>query len=140
MLVRLIYASRAAGVATPQIFNEIMAQAHKHNSAHGITGVLLSNNNVYMQVLEGGRAAVNRLYGNIGRDKRNTDVSLLHYEEVAERSFVNWAMGKVRIDQINPSIVLKYSAGPDLDPFALSGQAMQALIAELVTAGAVVCK
>jgi Sensors of blue-light using FAD len=140
MLVRLIYASRAAQTATPQVLNDILSQSHKNNPVHGITGLLLANNSVFMQVLEGSRIEVNKLYTTIVRDPRHTDVCLLQYQDVDERMFVNWSMGNVRLDQINPAIILKYSSGRDLDPFNLSGDAMQMLIGELVTAGAVVCK
>ena len=45
----------------------------------GITGVLCHGGDVFMQVLEGGRDAVNALYNKIVRDARHHDVALLHY-------------------------------------------------------------
>jgi hypothetical protein len=42
-----------------------MQQSRQHNPANGITGVLCHTDQVFMQVLEGGREAVNSLYGHI---------------------------------------------------------------------------
>ncbi|HWR87695.1 MAG TPA: BLUF domain-containing protein [Acidiferrobacterales bacterium] len=78
---------------------------------------------IFMQVLEGGRNAVNRLYGDIVRDERHRDVVLLRYCEVPERRFSNWTMTQSDLAKTNPSTLLKYSEKPVLDPYAVSGQA-----------------
>ena len=111
MLVRLLYASRAAEAVTQDIIESILASSRQHNPALGITGVLCHGGDVYMQVLEGGRDAVNALYNKIVRDSRHRDIALLHYEEVAERKFAGWTMGQVNLTKVNPSLLLKYS-GP----------------------------
>ena len=132
MLVRLLYASRSAQTLTPDMIESILAQSRKHNTELGITGILCYGGNIFMQVLEGGRDAVNRLYGDIVRDERHTDVVLLHYCEVAERRFANWTMAQVNLGKTNPSTLLKYSEKPVLDPYAVSGQASMALLEELI--------
>jgi hypothetical protein len=91
-----------------------------------------------MQVLEGGRDAVNALYNKIVRDSRHRDIALLHYEEVAERKFAGWTMGQVNLTKVNPSLLLKYSDRPVLDPFAVSGQASMALLEELIATAQIV--
>ena len=68
MLVRLLYASRAAAPVTQEIIESILQQSRTHNPAHGITGILCHGGDVYMQALEGGREAVNALYMKILRD------------------------------------------------------------------------
>ena len=120
MLVRLLYASRA-GAVTPEVIDAILAQSRAHNPALGITGILCHGGNVFMQVIEGGRDAVNALYNAIVRDNRHHDVVVLHYEEITERRFSGWTMGQVNLARINPAIVLKYSDRPVLDPFSVSG-------------------
>ena len=65
MLVRLLYASRAAQAVTQATIDSIMQQSREHNPAQGITGILCYGGEVYMQVLEGGRGAVNALYNRI---------------------------------------------------------------------------
>jgi predicted TIM-barrel fold metal-dependent hydrolase len=132
MLVRLLYASRSAQTLTHEMIESILAQSNKHNSELGITGILCYGGSIFMQVLEGGRDAVNRLYGDIVRDERHTDVVLLHYCEVPERRFANWTMAQVNLAKTNPSTLLKYSEKPVLDPYAVSGQASMALLEELI--------
>lgn len=138
MLVRLLYASRAEGAVTHDIIESILQSSRQHNPALGITGVLCHGGDVYMQVLEGGRAAVNELYNRIVRDERHHDIALLHYEEVSERRFAGWTMGQVNLAKVNPSLLLKYSDRPVLDPFATSGRASMALLEELIATAQVV--
>ena len=78
MLVRLLYASRSEGV-TQETIEAILAQSRRHNPANGITGILCHSGDVFMQVLEGGRSAVNALYREICKDPRHDAVTLLHY-------------------------------------------------------------
>ncbi|MES2068968.1 MAG: BLUF domain-containing protein [Pseudomonadota bacterium] len=138
MLVRLLYASRAADKKLCDVITDIMQQSRTHNPKHGITGILCHSDQVFMQVLEGGREAVNTLYSHILRDPRNTDVVLLHYEEITERHYSGWTMGQANLGKINPSILLKYSDLPELNPYAMSGQASLALIEELIATAAII--
>ncbi len=138
MLVRLLYASRAAAPVTPATIDAILAQSRAHNPALGITGILCHGGDVFMQVLEGGRESVNALYTEIARDPRHRDTAVLHFEEVTERRFAGWTMGQVNLTKINPSIVLKYSERPVLDPFAVSGKVSIALLEELIATASII--
>ena len=138
MLVRLLYASRAAAGTDGAALLAILHQSKAHNPGLGITGVLCFSEGLFMQVLEGGRSAVNALYGRILRDPRHTDVELLSYEEIGERRFAAWSMGQVNLSRLNPALVLKYSERPKLDPYAVSGQVSMALFMDLVATAAIV--
>ena len=138
MLVRLLYASRAAAPVTQEIIDSILQQSRTQNPALGITGVLCHGGDVYMQALEGGRDAVNTLYAKIVRDTRHREIVLLHYAEVPERHFAGWTMGQVNLSKINPSMLLKYSDKPVLDPFTVSGRASMALLEELMATAQIV--
>lgn len=138
MLVRLLYASRAAAPVTQQIIDAILQSSRANNPALGITGILCHGGEVYMQALEGGREAVNALYMKIVRDTRHREVMLLHYAEVPERHFAGWTMGQVNLAKVNPSLLLKYSDKPALDPFAVSGRASMALLEELIATAQII--
>ena len=140
MLVRLMYASRAAKPLDPEELAQILRQSRTANPKLGVTGVLCSSGELFIQVLEGGRAAVNRLYNRIIADTRHTEVTLLSYEEIGERRFAGWAMGQVNMARLNPALMLKYSETSALDPYAVSGKAAVALFDELVATAAVVCQ
>jgi hypothetical protein len=138
-LVRLLYASRAAQAANAEDLAAILRQCRAHNPAHGITGVLCCSDDLYLQVLEGGRGAVNRLYNRIVADPRHKDVELLSYQQIGERHFAGWAMGQVNVARLNPALLLKYSATARLDPYAMSGSVALALLDELVVTASIVC-
>lgn len=140
MLVRLLYASRASSTLTPELIEGILAQSRQHNPSHGITGILCYSGDIFMQVLEGGRDAVCELYNHIARDDRHSNVRLLSYEEIRERRFASWTMGQVNLAKVNPSLLLKHSEKPTLDPFVGSGEASMALLDELIATASVLGK
>jgi len=138
VIVRLLYASRSTKHVTSEMIESILEQSRKHNPGLGITGILCQSGDIFLQVLEGGRTAVNRLYNEIVRDNRHKDVVVLHYEEVAERRFPGWTMGQVNLAKVNPSTLLKYSETTALDPYAMSGKASMALLEELIATAQIV--
>ncbi len=137
MLVRLMYASRAVPALDHEELVTILRQSKANNPTTGVTGVLCFSGGIFLQVLEGGRSAVNRLYNRIVADPRHTEVELLLYEEIGERRFASWSMGQVNMARLNPSLLLKYSATAALDPFAVSGKVSLALFEELVATASV---
>ena len=138
MLVRLLYVSRAVDPNSSLAIDAILASARNHNLAQGITGILCYGGGIFLQAIEGGRAAVNTLYNQIVSDPRHKDVVLLHYEEIAQRHFGGWTMGQVNLSKLNTSIVLKYSERPELDPYAVSGQVSLALLEELMATASII--
>ena len=138
MLVRCLYASRAAAGTSAAILDDILAQSRRNNPANGITGLLCISNNLFIQVLEGGRDEVCDLYHAIVRDGRHEHVRLLAYEEIAERRFGAWTMGQVNLSKVNPSQLLKYFKRAELDPFNASGAATLALLSELVASASLI--
>lgn len=132
MLIRLTYVSRAVEVVTQPVLDAIFNSSRKNNPAEGITGVLCTNSYIFLQLLEGGRKEVSQTYNRIARDPRHDDVQLLHMEEVTERKFAGWSMGKVSFDRVNLAILLKYSSKAVLDPYSVSGASSIALLDELM--------
>ena len=139
MLVRLMYASRAARTFGAEELSAVLRQSTSNNPRLGVTGVLCFSGEIFLQVLEGGRSQVSALYNRIAQDPRHHDVALLSYEEIDERSFAGWGMGQVNMARINPALLLKYSEAAVLDPYAVSGKVSMALFNELVATAAVVC-
>ncbi len=127
MLVRLMYASRAAASVDHDALQAILKKSKANNPALGVTGVLCFSGGIFLQVLEGGRMPVNRLYNRIAADPRHGDVVLLSYDEIDERSFAGWSMGQVNLSRLNTALLLKYSETAALDPYAVSGRVSLAL-------------
>ncbi len=139
MLVRLMYASRAARTFGAEELSAVLRQSTSNNPRQGVTGVLCFSGEIFLQVLEGGRSQVSALYNRIVQDPRHREVVLLSYDEIEERSFAGWAMGQVNMARLNPALLLKYSEAAVLDPYAVSGKVSMALFNELVANAAVVC-
>jgi hypothetical protein len=138
MLVRLMYASRAVPAVDQEELVAILRKSKANNPGLGVTGVLCFSEGIFLQVLEGGRAAVNQLYNRIAADSRHAEVTLLCYAEIGERQFAGWSMGQVNLSRLNPGLLLKYSERPVLDPFAVSGQVSLALFQELMATASIV--
>ncbi len=139
MLVRLMYVSRAADSVNQNELVAILKKSKANNAGPGITGVLCFSAGIFLQVLEGGRSQVSALYNKIATDPRHHDVVLLSYEEVGERSFAGWSMGRANLARLNPSLVMKYSETALLNPYAVSGKMSMALFNEMVASAAIIC-
>jgi Sensors of blue-light using FAD len=138
MMIRILYASRTTAPVDREMIDSILAQSRHNNPEQGITGTLCYGGDVFMQVLEGGRDAVNALYNKIVRDRRHDHVVMLHYEEISERRFSGWTMGHVNLEKLNPTTLLKYSELPVLNPFNVSGRVSMALLDELLLSASVI--
>ena len=132
MMVRLLYVSTAEAARPVEVADAIIRRAREYNPAHGITGILCYSDTLYLQLLEGGRRQVNELYARILSDPRHHDVVLLHYEEILERRFADWTMGRVNLERQNPSLLLKDSPTARLDPYAVSGRVSLAMLEEMI--------
>jgi hypothetical protein len=138
MLVRLLYASRATAQLDAAILDSIMDQSRRNNPRNGITGLLCHSEDIFLQVIEGGRDAICDLYNRIVTDRRHTQIRLLTYDEISVRNFGGWTMGQVNTARVNPLLLLKHSEKAALDPFCGPGTASMALLSELIATAAVV--
>ena len=93
-LYQVFYQSQATG-ALPALeqLHAILACSRTYNAAHGITGVLLSSEGYFVQLLEGPEAEVRTLYTLIQRDARHQHVQLVREQAIAQRGFPHWSMG-----------------------------------------------
>jgi hypothetical protein len=132
MQVRVLYVSRAVGPQTTAVTASILSTAQAHNRHNGIGGVLCQGKGLYLQVLEGERSAVNRLYSRITADRRHRDVEMLQLEEVKQRRYADWSMAHVNLADDHPMVQLKH---PEFDPYSASGAFVMTLVDELLASG-----
>lgn len=135
MLIRLIYLSRAVDPQTHALTEAILRKARVWNAENGITGVLCEGQGVFLQVLEGERAKVTRLYARIFADPRHQDLELIHCETIAERRYAQWSMARVSLSDVDPQTRIEW---PEFDPYSAHGQRIMARIDALVEKGRVV--
>ncbi|AUH53596.1 blue light sensor protein [Chromobacterium sp. ATCC 53434] len=137
MLVRLIYCSRAQEPVSKALVDEILGAARRNNPAQGITGLLCYSQDIFMQVLEGSRAHVNRLYLKLAHDARHHSLTLLSFQEIEQRKFANWSMAEVALDKLNASLILRHSPLPMLEPFTMPGAGAERLLEDLAESGSI---
>lgn len=139
MLVRLVYASRAAGTVDEETLLDILAASRRNNPDAGVTGLLcVCHDEYYLQVLEGGRNEVNALYAKILKDPRHSDITIISYSEIRARQYANWRMARADLDKLNRGVVLKYAEHDQINPYCLPSRSILALLRELTTSAAIV--
>ncbi|MCW2275538.1 blue light sensor protein [Rhodoblastus acidophilus] len=98
-LHRLVYhsSSRIVGADddVDEALRDILAAARRNNPRMGVTGALMFTADSFVQVIEGPRAAVERLFQTIRSDTRHDGATLLSFGPVAERAFPHWSMAFV---------------------------------------------
>ena len=95
-LYQLIYVSTAVQPFGECELADLLRHARRSNQARGLTGMLLFHEGSFLQVLEGPKHEVLKLYARIERDPRHVTSRVLLRGEVPERSFAGWAMGFYR--------------------------------------------
>jgi len=130
-LVRLVYASTINPGITPTDIEGLLNKAKSHNASVDVTGLLLFNQNYFLQCLEGSRSRVNAIYHQILNDHRHSKIILLDYREVSEREFGEWSMGYIPEIALTTPVNLKYSSSKSFDPYNMSGPSAHKLLVHL---------
>ena len=95
MLIEFIYTSQARQPFSTVQLTALQTQCQEHNKQHQITGMLLYDNQKFMQVLEGEQAAVEALFDKIKQDPRHQHIEALIHNPIKKRNFATWDMGLV---------------------------------------------
>ena len=90
-LIQLIYSSQPFGFDEAAL-NGILITARRNNPRDDITGALICRQDLYLQLLEGPKPAVEARYESIARDDRHLEVVKRVSRPVTERMFPDWAM------------------------------------------------
>lgn len=98
MLAQLIYVSNRKSNCTEQEIEKILESCKKNNPPLGITGVLLYNDKVFLQLVEGEYKIIIDTYDKIKNDDRHEKCVMLSCGIIKEKSFSSWNMGLKKID------------------------------------------
>ena len=90
---QLIYQSSCRTGTTLDVLRDIAKRSAATNAEAGITGVMLVHGKDIVQVLEGDKAAVRKLYHRISTDRRHGGCRVLLTCESDTRAFGDWKMG-----------------------------------------------
>lgn len=120
-LQRLIYISETNNPTT-DVIQEIEKQSIRNNGKCNITGILLFNADCYVQVLEGGRAAVSDMFNKIHNDSRHKRLEMVECSNIPYRSYARWAMKFVPLSMAGKELIMKYSPKDYFDPYEMEGR------------------
>ncbi len=132
-VTQFAYMARYTGCTVERDLAEITAKAKRNNERLGITGVLVYDAGVFIQVLEGPNDAITHMMTRILSDERADNVAVLFYRLVDERELGHWSMLALRLDHsgVGPFSLETFrnayrslSAGGDLDAFIESVNAI----------------
>lgn len=101
MLFQLAYVSLSRLRLDETTLSDILEASQRNNARDEITGILMYHDDIFFQMLEGDRSAVEKCYyGRISGDPRHKSLSLMWTDVVKSRTFSDWAMGYVGPDEI----------------------------------------
>ena len=134
-LTRLVYFSKnkmpTDGSVAVQL-KQILASAIKNNAHLAVTGGLVFNRNYFMQVLEGDRATVTKVFMTISGDPRHDQIELVDMKEARERLFGAWSMGFASTPELIKELWAKIDVQGEFNPKLLTGDQIVKIIFELV--------
>lgn len=123
-MLSLTYVSSATELLDADQLARMLTRFRPKNQEREISGLLLYSGGNIIQNLEGPADEVDAAYAEICADPRHHGLRVLVREEVAERSFADWAMGFRHLaaehrDRVEGySDFLEHSSGSDLDEHA----------------------
>jgi len=93
-LKQLVYISTAVNPFSRDDIRTLLVGARRRNAELGLSGLLLVDNSLFLQVLEGSPPAVDNIFATISRDVRHRDIDVIYSNDaLPERQFARWAMG-----------------------------------------------
>ena len=96
---RLTYISNFSRSLTRKEIENIENISQVNNAKEGITGILLSCNRTFFQILEGDDDRVDRLYEKILKDDRHHQVVCIRLDRnITEKYFPNWSMKVIMLE------------------------------------------
>lgn len=100
-LYRILYRSRISGTVSKDDIESIVEKARINNKEKNLTGILLSVDDYFMQVLEGNEEDVKNLYyKKIMHDRRHTRLKILLEGPIQNRDFGDWDMGLRMLEEL----------------------------------------
>lgn len=92
-LYTLVYSSKSTIPLHRYQIHRLLAECKINNAANNITGILLSLDEHFIQVLEGDKEIILSLYDKIQKDPRHTNVRTVLQKKIEKRAFPDWTMG-----------------------------------------------
>lgn len=129
-LTRLVYASNHGGI-DEETLDQILHRSRCSNRDAGITGLLVAGEEDFLQMLEGGRAAIAACFARIMQDIRHRDIRVLLAGSIPSRTCTDWNMHSVQLSKVDAAIVARYWTDGSFNPGEMSDADIDALCRDL---------
>jgi hypothetical protein len=110
-LTYLIYQSRALIPFDSKLHNEILKVSQSRNKVRELTGFLYRDGDTFLQYLEGPSQSIADLTGELIRDPRHSDFTVLAKNDITKRYFFQWSMGFVNPKALSLCEVFNHTSG-----------------------------
>jgi hypothetical protein len=98
---QLIYTSHPNVDVTEGFVTEILTKAMKRNYARQISGLLVYSHGEFMQLIEGDKQDIEKLFNIIRSDIRHGDIRVLTETQSPHRCMPTWAMGFTMLNEFS---------------------------------------
>lgn len=135
-LYQVLYCSRNCMHGTkPQTaleINSILAASRRNNARVGVTGALLFNSILFAQVLEGPIEGVEKIFEQIQRDLRHSDLIVLDSGLIEARNFPIWSMAFAGDDSEAPDPLIAATLNAAISDPSADGKQVLSMLSNLV--------
>jgi len=101
-----------------------------------ITGVLVFDRFNFIQVLEGSRHLIWKMFLKIQLDDRHSDISLIEFVSFRERQFTNWSMAGSLRTSIQDNIYTRHGYDGRIRPNDITADRLIPLVREIMAPSA----
>ncbi|MCZ4694949.1 hypothetical protein DWB61_08100 [Ancylomarina euxinus] len=108
-LIHIVYLSYSEKELSESELNGFLATIRRKNEIQNITGLLLYNDEAFIQVIEGKREIIQNLFKLISKDSRHSNMVKLLEEPIEKRDFPGWSMGFRKLNKQQTPRVPGYS-------------------------------
>ena len=135
-LYQILYCSRNCmhgdKPQTAHEINNILSASRRNNARVGVTGALLFNSILFAQVLEGPIDGVEKIFEQIQRDLRHSDLIVLDSGLIEARNFPIWSMAFAGADSEAPDPLIAATLKAAISDPSAAGKEVLSLLSNLV--------
>ncbi|MBR5494755.1 MAG: BLUF domain-containing protein, partial [Psychrobacter sp.] len=103
----------------------------RNNERNGISGVLVMNEDYFLQSIEGARPVINELLAKLIKDNRHFSFQIVDCREVEQRRWDKWSMKYLTPSDENKEYMQKFSASHEFNPYLMSTSQIMSFIETL---------
>jgi len=127
----LIYVSTAKYSMEHEKVVDILQVSWRNNHNSDISGMLIYDDNYFVQLLQGPINTVDTLYDKISNDIRHHSIELIGTELLARKDVNGWGIGLINNQDIVEDLYLKYNIGHAKDLYESEYYRLKSLLIEL---------